>query len=285
MVRLGIATVLLLVASLSSMATTLVVRETRDHTEADLAVRNRLLKSELTTLNYRVDTLRTSLEKLYEKDEKYRLLAGLTPIDLEVLQAGIGGPDADSLEARPLYAVDAPVAKRAFSTGTEVGSLLRRARLLSFSWREATDTLKEKYDRLEGTPSITPTRGYITSRFSGARRHPLLAVSRPHTGVDIVAPRGTPILAAAKGRVKTVTRHADYGLMVEIDHGRGLVTRYAHTSAVLVKVGQEVLRGDTIARVGDSGLAVGSHLLYEVLINGQPTNPDRFLLDLSVVPD
>jgi murein DD-endopeptidase MepM/ murein hydrolase activator NlpD len=73
--------------------------------------------------------------------------------------------------------------------------------------------------------------------------------------------------------------------MVEIDHGYGLVTRYAHTSAVLVKQGQIVERGAQIAKVGESGLAFGPHLHYEVLQNGRPTDPRKFLLDLSVVPD
>jgi murein DD-endopeptidase MepM/ murein hydrolase activator NlpD len=115
--------------------------------------------------------------------------------------------------------------------------------------------------------------------------HPLLHFARPHTGVDITAPIGTPIVAAARGRVRFVGQDKDYGLVVEIDHGYGLVTRYAHTSATLVHVGQHVERGDAIARVGQSGLADGPHLHYEVLVNGVPTNPTRYLLDLSVVPE
>jgi murein DD-endopeptidase MepM/ murein hydrolase activator NlpD len=201
------------------------------------------------------------------------------------MQVGIGGPGGDSPDDHPLFSVDPASARRTFSTSTEISSLIRRAKLLSFSWREATDTLSEKHNRLESMPSITPTRGYITSGFTSSRMHPILGFARPHRGLDIVANIGTPILAAAKGRVRFVGRDNDFGLMVEIDHGYGLVTRYAHTSAVLVKQGQIVERGAQIAKVGESGLAFGPHLHYEVLQNGRPTDPRKFLLDLSVVPD
>ncbi|MEO5511102.1 MAG: M23 family metallopeptidase [Longimicrobiales bacterium] len=270
MVQIAIAAVLLLVGGFSSVVTGLLVKGSTYHADERLVSDNEDLKSELVSVQTRVDTLRESLEGLYAKDEQYRLIAGLTPMDSTVRQVGVGGPGGDVEETGAL---------------SDLSSLIRRAKLLSFSWREASDTLTDRYDRLESMPSITPTRGYVTSGFSKSRMHPLLAFARPHTGVDIVANTGTPIVAAAKGRVRFVSRNADYGLSVEIDHGYGLVTRYAHTSATLVKVGQQVDRGDTIARVGQSGLAVGPHLHYEVLVNGRQTNPARYLLDLSVVPD
>ncbi len=270
LVQIGIAAVLLLVAGFSSVATGLLVRGSANHADERLLAEKHELESELTDLNTHIDTLRTSLESLYRKDEHYRLIAGLTPLDSATRLVGVGGPGGAASEGGAL---------------SDISGLIRRARLLSFSWREASDTLSERHDRLESMPSITPVRGYITSGFSNARMHPLLRYARPHTGVDIVANTGTPIVAAAKGRVRFVGRNSDYGLSVEIDHGYGLVTRYAHTSATLVKVGQRVDRGDTIAKVGESGLAVGPHLHYEVLVNGRPTNPSRYLLDLSVVPD
>jgi murein DD-endopeptidase MepM/ murein hydrolase activator NlpD len=270
MVQIAIAAVLLLVGGFSSVVTGLLVKGSAYQADERLVSDNEELKSELVSVQTRVDTLRASLEGLYAKDEQYRLIAGLTPMDSTVRQVGVGGPGGDAEETGAL---------------SDLSGLIRRARLLAFSWREASDTLSDRHDRLESMPSITPTRGYITSGFTKSRMHPLLAFARPHTGVDIVANTGTPIVAAAKGRVKYVGRSDDYGLSVEIDHGYGLVTRYAHASAALVKVGQQVDRGDTIARVGQSGLAVGPHLHYEVLVNGRQTNPARYLLDLSVVPD
>ncbi|HEY0306428.1 MAG TPA: M23 family metallopeptidase, partial [Longimicrobiales bacterium] len=150
---------------------------------------------------------------------------------------------------------------------------------------EARDTLAEKRDRLESTPSILPTRGYVTSVFSRSRMHPILDVARPHEGIDITAPTGTPIMAAAKGSVRFVGTDGGYGLSIEVDHGYGVVTRYAHASKALVKHGQQVQRGDTIGLVGQTGLAIGPHLHYEVLVNGKATNPRQWFLNVDKVAD
>lgn len=168
--------------------------------------------------------------------------------------------------------------------GVSLGLLVRRTRLEPFSWREAEDSLLETSERIESTPSILPANGYIGSPFSLARAHPILALSRPHRGVDVVAPWGSPIVATARGEVSFVGYSGEYGLTVEIDHGRGLVTRYAHASRALVRPRQQVERGDTIARIGRSGLAVGSHVHYEVLLNGVPKNPRRYI-NHSINPD
>jgi murein DD-endopeptidase MepM/ murein hydrolase activator NlpD len=285
MVRIAIAAALFIVAGLSSLAAAFLLSAGAGRADARLELRNHLLASELVELNERMDTLKQSLTHLSEKDEFYRLLAGLEPLDAEVRQAGIGGPDADSLEAGALYRVDPKLGRQTFATSSQVGSLLRRARLLAASWREAEDTMTEKRARLGATPSIYPTRGYVSSVFTSSRWPPSLDRPRPHTGIDIVAPTGTPVVSSANGRVSTVGYQGEYGLMVEVDHGYGLVTRYAHLSRAGVRVGQALQRGDTLGAVGQSGLATGPHLHYEVLVNGQPANPRRYILDVSVVPD
>ncbi|CAN5763440.1 hypothetical protein BH23GEM9_BH23GEM9_34880 [soil metagenome] len=284
-VRICIALALFLVAGLTSLATAVLVGTGTGRADARLAIRNELLTQELDHLGTRLDTLQVSLDDLSRKDEFYRLLAGLEPLGDDVLMAGIGGPDADSLEATPLYRADARAGLRAFTAGTQLATLIRRARVLTLSWREAEDTLTEKRARLGATPTIYPTRGYVSSVFTNSRWHPSLDRPRPHTGIDIVAPRGTPVVASAHGRILSVGHQGEYGLMVEIDHGYGVMTRYAHLSRATVRVGQNVQRGDSIGNVGQSGLATGPHLHYEVLVNGQPANPRRFILDVSVVPD
>jgi murein DD-endopeptidase MepM/ murein hydrolase activator NlpD len=284
-IRVCIALALFLFAGLTSLATALLVGLGAGRADERLAVRNQLLTQELALLGTRVDTLQYSLQSLSKQDEFYRLLAGLDPLDADVLQAGIGGPDGDIAEASPLYRVDPRTAREAHSTGSQINALIRRARILSFSWREAQDTLSEKHTRLGATPSIYPTRGYISSSFSSARWHPSLDRPRPHTGIDIVAPIGTPVVASANGRVSSVGYQGEYGLMIEIDHGYGLLTRYAHLSRAGVRVGQTVARGDTIGNVGQSGLATGPHLHYEVLVNGQPANPRRYILESTVLPN
>lgn len=121
-----------------------------------------------------------------------------------------------------------------------------------------------------------PVIGAIASRFSRARRHPLLHIIRPHLGVDVAAARGTQITAPAPGRVSFVGRKFGYGLVVEIEHGNGVVTRYAHCGSALVNEGARVQRGVPIATVGTSGLSTGPHLHYEVLVNGRQVDPLRY---------
>lgn len=120
-----------------------------------------------------------------------------------------------------------------------------------------------------------PVIGRITSNFSRARRHPLLGVVRRHKGIDIAAPSGTRITAPASGRVRFAGRQVGFGLVVELDHGRGVVTRYAHCRSLSVAVGARVRAGQTIAAVGRTGLATGPHLHYEVLVGGRSVDPLR----------
>ena len=105
----------------------------------------------------------------------------------------------------------------------------------------------------------------------------LLHYARPHEGIDVSAPMGAPIVAPAGGTVTRVTKETGYGLVLEIDHGYGLVTKYAHCSRITVRVGQHVKRGDVIGFVGSTGRSTGAHLHYEVWMNGKLTNPMTLL--------
>jgi murein DD-endopeptidase MepM/ murein hydrolase activator NlpD len=125
---------------------------------------------------------------------------------------------------------------------------------------------------------VLPVIGEITSRFTRSRLHPLLNVFRPHLGVDLSAPRGTNNTAPAAGKVTYVGRTFGDGLMVSLDHGGGVVTRYAHCQKALVKVGDEVVAGSVIATVGSSGLATGPHVHFEVVVNGKPVDPLAYLV-------
>ncbi len=118
--------------------------------------------------------------------------------------------------------------------------------------------------------------GELGSPF-GWRVDPFTGRSALHTGMDFQAPVGTAILAAAGGVVVAQEFHPEYGNMVEIDHGNNLVTRYAHASKVLVKKGDLIRRGQEIAEVGTTGRSTGSHLHFEVLVQGVPQDPQKFL--------
>jgi murein DD-endopeptidase MepM/ murein hydrolase activator NlpD len=247
-----------------------------------LEARNLALASELEQFRTRVGRLESTLNDLSEKDARIRTLAGLETIDPEVMQAGVGGPGLGSLESYPLWDVDSVASKDAFALSYDLNALERRARLLAGSLDEATDSLQAHRDVLESMPSILPTTGWLSSRFSKARMHPIHNRPLPHEGVDISATKGTPIFAAAKGRVIRAGWVVGYGLTVEIDHGYGYTTLYGHASKLLVQRGQVVSRGDVIAQVGSTGIATASHLHYEVSLNGAPQNPANFILPDAV---
>ena len=123
-----------------------------------------------------------------------------------------------------------------------------------------------------------PTTGWLSSHFSQSRFHPVLHVSRPHEGIDVSAPMGAPIIAPASGVVKSVSNEPGYGHTFEIDHGNGIVTKFAHCSRIVVHTGERVTRGQLMATVGNTGLSTGPHLHYEVHVNGRPVDPLKYVL-------
>jgi murein DD-endopeptidase MepM/ murein hydrolase activator NlpD len=246
-----------------------------------LQSQNAVLSTTLEQLQNRVQGLEGTLTELAARDEQFRVVAGLDAIEDDVLQVGVGGPGSSTTpESHPLFAIDQTLGKTAFAVSYDLNALERRARLLDESLSEATESMSLHQDLLASTPSILPmdTDSRVSSRFSASRWHPIHNRAMAHEGIDFAAPRNSPIMAAAAGRVVRAGSFAGYGLMVEIDHGFGFVTRYGHASKILVRVGQEVRRGDPIAKVGSTGIATGPHVHYEVRLNGQPQNPLNYIL-------
>jgi murein DD-endopeptidase MepM/ murein hydrolase activator NlpD len=137
--------------------------------------------------------------------------------------------------------------------------------------------LNEEKAKKQLTPSSQPVRdGWFSSAY-GWRVDPFTGRKAFHEGVDFSANAGAPIYAAAGGIVLYSAFHPQYGNMVEVDHGSGLVTRYAHAQKRLVKMGDVVMKGSKIAEVGSTGRSTGAHLHFEVLHKGAPQNPSRFL--------
>lgn len=139
----------------------------------------------------------------------------------------------------------------------------------------------DRLDMLEGTllsiPSGRPTTALMLSSPFGYRSDPINGRAAFHPGLDFRGAYGQPILAAANGRVSYVGQIRGYGNVVEVNHGHGILTRYAHLSGFNARVGQKVRRGQQIARMGSTGRSTGTHLHFEVRLNGQPINPRRFL--------
>ena len=216
----------------------------------------------------RVASLRDTLDVIRKREAQIRLLAGLPATD-----SGASGPNVpaggDSTE-RPIDA--------------DVETLIQRADLLSARFAAVTDSLEQNAKRFASVPSIMPTAGWLTSQFSGNRKHPLLHVSRPHEGIDVSAPMGAEIIAPASGTVTKVGKESGYGNVLEIDHGNGIVTRYAHCSKIDVRQGQRVTRGQRVAAVGSTGLSTGPHLHYEIHINGKVVDPLTYVLS-DAIPD
>ena len=245
---------------------------------AQLDTRNTVLQDELQEFQMRVDHLESPLNQIAQDDARFRSIAGLESIDAEVLHAGVGGPGLVGPEAHSLWTIDPSISENLFEVSYDLNQLERRARLLSSSLEEATDSLLAHRDLLESTPSILPTPGWLSSSYSESRMHPIHNRPLPHPGVDISAPKGTSIYAAAKGKVIKAGWIVGYGLTIEIDHGFGYVTLYGHASELVASQGEEVQRGDVIARVGSTGIATSPHLHYEVRVQGIAQNPANFIL-------
>ncbi len=234
--------------------------------------RNEILATELSQMTGMVTMLSDTVDALTDRDRNVRLLAGLEPSNPDVLQAGVGGPVPTQTPEQVLL-TETTLGQRSLVARSTLESLNRRALMLAASYQQAVDTLTDYRDLLDRTPSILPVDGFVSSVFSSNRKHPIFQDDRPHEGTDVVAPKGAGIMAAAAGRVVDVGNKVGYGLTVTVDHGDGLKTRYAHCSEVLVRAGQDVVRGEIIAEVGNSGWATNHHVHYEVLKDGKAVDP------------
>ena len=131
--------------------------------------------------------------------------------------------------------------------------------------------------RLASTPALRPTKGWLTSRF-GMRKDPMTGRNTMHRGIDFAASIGTPIVSPADGAVIKVEEQTGYGLVVMVDHGFGMMTKYAHLADAAVRWRHSASR-DRIGSVGMSGRSTGPHLHYEVLVDGVAADPEYFILD------
>ena len=267
---------------------------------ARLAAReNERLKLDLAAIDGRLQALVDTIASIEQQDQRIRTLAGIDPDSTgEVAEKEMATADAPAaplkvpvipgaVAAKPQRFASKPFMGRLGFGGArpDVDGMIQRASELSASFRAVSDTLARNVERMANMPSIMPTAGWLTSQFSKSRFHPILHTSRAHEGVDVVAPMGSPIVAPAAGRVIKSGRQQGYGLMVKIDHGNGLVSVYAHAKRLVVTVGQRVVRGQMIATVGNSGLATGPHLHYELWRNGKPVDPLTFVMPAGKITD
>jgi murein DD-endopeptidase MepM/ murein hydrolase activator NlpD len=196
----------------------------------------------------------------------------------------------DFIEQDPNLAIENPVntmrgelaAEKSSANYTtlliKIDEAVKDSMLKEQSVMELWESLSDSQSILAATPSIKPTRGPIGSRF-GFRIDPINGKTKMHTGLDIVASPGTLVRAPADGVVSYAGWDEQYGKLVSIDHGYGVLTRYAHNSQIFVQVGQKLSKYDVIAAVGSTGRSTGAHLHYEVRVNGVPVDPANYILD------
>jgi murein DD-endopeptidase MepM/ murein hydrolase activator NlpD len=231
-------------------------------------------------LNQDVELLSKILNNIEHRDDNiYRVVLGAEPIEKSVRDAGIGGADryAD-LREKSLDHSNMVIALH-----EKVDKLRRKLYIESKSQDEVVNLAERKEKLFAAIPAIQPVSNKqliaLASGF-GLRIHPVYKVKKMHNGIDFAASIGTPIYATADGKVAIVdVKFSGYGKLVEIDHGFGYRTRYAHMHDFAVRVGQNVKRGDLIGYVGNTGLSTAPHLHYEVLINGSQVDPVHYFFN------
>jgi murein DD-endopeptidase MepM/ murein hydrolase activator NlpD len=243
----------------------------------ELAQRERFMRDNLDAIAQKVGEMQAKLMRLEAMGERVQGLAGVKADELgpphRPASAASGVPPLPPGRGGPFVPVSRP-------------SLDELQRLVA-GLDELTDFHTDVFTLVESrllssrlqallVPSATPVDVAVGSGF-GFRRDPFNGRLALHTGLDFPAPVGTPIRAAAGGIVTAHETHPEYGLVLELTHGNGLVTRYAHCAAIAVPLGALVRRGQVVAQVGTTGRSTGAHLHFEVLVDGVPQDPARFL--------
>lgn len=232
---------------------------------------------QLASMSEEIEGLNNQLQRMQKLDRKLRLLASLEPTtESSKPLLGLGGPNTKASSGEDVFIADSQ-STLIDTMRQELAKLKEATGRQEESFHELVSAFHDLKSLLAYTPSIWPVRGWVTSAF-GRRVSPFTGKRSLHTGMDIASRKGALVVAPADGVVARVVTEYDFGKLLEIDHGYGLKTRYGHNSHILVRAGQRVERGDPIARVGDTGRSTGSHLHYEVHLNGVPVNPKRYIL-------
>jgi len=224
-----------------------------------------------------MDTLKGQIGRLRELDYKLRVITDLEVEKPSPSVYGIGG-SLETGEGISLENADKGQLDLVAVLDKDLARLREMANYQEESFNNLKTYLSDQKDLIERTPHRWPSRGFVSSNF-GPRVDPFTGLTRLHEGIDIVARRGTPVMAPAEGIVTYAGVDPTLGEMVVIDHGYGVITRYGHNDTLLVREGQRVRRGDPISTVGSSGKSTGPHLHYEIRINDIAVNPQGYLID------
>lgn len=271
---------LLLVLGLLAAGNVLLLRYYLSHEqlEKNLELSEKTLeeqKNQLLSLSQKIAGLQKNLTRIRDFDSKLRVMINLDQDNAQTMTARGGSVTTDfSKGYLPLHRHELLARKmHGFLEQLNVDATLEEVRQ-----QEVLGRLESNSGILLSTPSVWPTTGWVTSGF-GNRKSPFTGQEEFHRGLDISAPRGTPIYAPASGRVVAADKDGSNGLTLVLSHSPNISTRYSHLQRIAVKPGDMIKRGDLVAFVGDTGRSTGPHLHYEVLLAGVPQNPLHYILN------
>ena len=233
---------------------------------------NNELKQQLKQTAKKIDMLEIVLQDIQDRDDQvYRSIFEAEPVPIELRNPVL------NQNRKYEYISENETIELLNIISEKVDLLTLQVALEKKSLDTVMSMVKNKSDMLQAIPAIRPIKNMynVTSGF-GRRFHPILKILRMHTGIDIAAPRGTPVYATADGVVSREAAGSGYGITVILNHGYSYKTVYAHLSKRAVRPGQKVKRGEIIGYVGNTGLSMGSHSHYEVLKGGVPVNPVHY---------
>ena len=234
---------------------------------------DRYVKDNLTAMAVKLGEMQAKLMRLDALGERVQGLAGIKPEEFNFREPpGRGGAEPSSTNVR----LERSLSMTAFQEALD--AMARDVEHRADYMNVVETSLMSDKIRLKMLPTVQPVNVTYTASGFGWRFDPFNGRNTFHEGIDFPAAVGTPIVAAAGGVVIAAEYHHEFGNMLEIDHGNNIVTRYAHASRLLSRVGEIVQRGQHVADIGSTGRSTGAHLHFEVLVKGVPQNPNKFLL-------
>ena len=245
-----------------------------------LKMENEQLQAKYNILLRRVDDAMVVLEDIEQRDDNlYRVVMQADPIGRKVRDAGVDNA------ARYAELMNMSNGRLVATVTRQIDKLSRNLYVQDHSFNELVDLAHQQEDRLKHIPAIQPVRDKDVKRIAstfGWRMDPISGRRTFHDGIDLSANKGASVYASGNAEVRFVGWKQGYGRVIDLDHGYGYVTRYAHLNKIDVKKGQKVQRGQQIGQVGNSGKSTGAHLHYEIIYRGQNIDPiNYFFFDLT----
>ena len=223
-----------------------------------------------------INDLKDQIALLNQFEQKIRIIANIDQPDKRDGLFGVGGSAPEDLN--PKIELTQRHQNLIKDMHKQIGQLGNVSEDQQGHFKMLLGKLEEQKNLLAHTPAIRPARGWITSRF-GYRKSPFTGKREFHRGIDIANQKGTPVVVTADGVVSFASQKGFLGNLIIVDHGHGILTRYGHLDKMMVKSGERVKRGQTVAKIGNSGRTTGPHLHYEVRLNGVPINPSKYILN------